>query len=574
MLCDRHLASLRPNRASSTTPLSATIIRLGRLPSHGGAQKLNPILPPSSTSKSVILLLVPPSFFKSAHPLDIVGISDTSSELRSIALRTLVNNPRPREPGSFDVDPGCPIQASHPSPMQPLMPPRQYMPTTYAVFSSPHLDASGNALPHSAPSYDHSSYAHDPYAQFDLSKPVNQFQYMPSGQSGIRRDQDQQGHSQSPQLNNYVLSSSTPTSIYQLPQPQRRDPQQPLLSCKDSSSTPNPGSQSVLRAPKFDRTYTDAIEDELYDESTHNPSPSSTRHDARLPASSFAFQNIPQYHSNLYVDNTTGFTQAGAPSSQESHLLPQPSLDSQQPVSPRLGYDNTFDPLHHSQQISSAAVADSVRRLKAPNRTTVSPREAFLDYPDNADFREKRLFSSSRSPYSNGHDNGEISGPHESESAESTDEDFQVSDSLGPTSSIPMNSAPYLHDPRATSRAPILPATSSRSNSSSTRHSAMRSGDASRGSSNGSESEYNPAASRRAGRSSGRGNTLSKTFSCVDCGKRFDRSQNLQTHRRKLHGKTTGPARLPGFKFSNTSHQCDFVDPTTGKTCNTVFSRP
>ena len=458
--------------------------------------------------------------------------------------------------------------------MHPLMPSRQYMPTTYAVFSSPHLDASGNSLPHSAPPYHQSNYAHRSSAQFDLSKPGNHFQYMPSGQSGNRDGQYQHGHSQSPQLNNYVLSSSTPASIYQLSQPQRRNPQQPLLPREDPSSTPNSGSQSAMRAPKFDRTYTDAIEDELYDESTHNPSPSSSRHDARLPASSFAFQNIQQYDSNLYVDNTTEFPHTGTPSSQECRLLPDPPLDSQQPVAGGLGYDNTFVPLHPSQHISSAAVADSVRRLKAPNRTTVSPREAFLDYPDNADFREKRLFSSSKLPYSNGHGNGEISGPHDSESTESNDEDFQVSDGLGTTSLIPVNSAPYLHDPRATSRASTLPVTSSRSNSASTRYSAMRSGDASQESSNGSESEYDPAASRRAGRSAGRANTLSKTFSCVDCGKRFDRSQNLQTHRRKSHGKATGPARLAGLKLSNTSHQCDFVDPTTGKTCNTVFSRP
>jgi uncharacterized protein YlaI len=104
----------------------------------------------------------------------------------------------------------------------------------------------------------------------------------------------------------------------------------------------------------------------------------------------------------------------------------------------------------------------------------------------------------------------------------------------------------------------------------------MLSGDVSVQSSNSSDSEYDPTttSTRRGSRSSGRTAPLNKTFSCPDCGKRFDKAQPLQTHRRNSHGKGNGPPTLNNHKFSHTSHRCDWVDPNSGKMCNTVFSRP
>jgi hypothetical protein len=459
--------------------------------------------------------------------------------------------------------------------MHSQMPQQQYMSSNYGLFSSPPLHPISNSLPHSAHSflfnsYDRSHYTQKPYAQFDLSRPMNQLQYLPNRQPSNAENSYQSGQSQSPQMNNYALSSSAQMMLYQTPESQRRPPQQPPFLREESSSIPASGQQSAVIVPEFDRTYTDVAEDE-FDETPHNPEPSSNNHKSRLSGSgSFALQNLQKCPSLLYVDNAGGVIHNRTYSEQQS----QPQHNSQQQVTSGLGYRDTYHLLNPSQQISSAAVAASVRRLKPPNRTTVSPREAFLDYPDNADFREKRVFSNSQSPYSNGHGAQEIPDHQESESSGSNEDDFQVSDSMELTSSIPVNLAPYLHGTRTTGRPRAFPATSSRSNSSTAREFGMPSSDASRERSNGSGSEYNPTVSLRAGRSSGRGSTVGRTFPRVDCGKRFDTSRTLQNHRRHSHGKATGPPTLSALKFSNSSHRCEFVDPTTGKTCNTVFSRP
>ena len=224
--------------------------------------------------------------------------------------------------------------------------------------------------------------------------------------------------------------------------------------------------------------------------------------------------------------------------------------------------------------MSSSAVADSVRRLQAPNRTTVSPREAFLDYPDNADFREKKLFSKSVSPYSQGHETPDGNRQESESSCLSTDE-YNGSEGID-NNAMSLNSVPYsIPDSQSTLLPTSLPI-SSRSNSASTRKSGLLSSELSVESSNSSDSEYDPAAStgKRASRSNGRSATLNKTFSCPDCGKRFDKAQPLHTHRRNSHGKGTGSSSLNNQKFSNTSHRCEWMDPSTGKMCNTVFSRP
>ena len=407
-----------------------------------------------------------------------------------------------------------------------------------------------------------------------MSKPVNQFQYIPSPQHNQlqqqqKQQQYQQNHHSSPSVNNF-MSSSYPMNMYPTPELKRHQPSN-SISSDESLPTPAARRRSALTVPKFDRTYTDALEDELYDESSLTfQSVNSQNHTSRHATPNFAFSCANQYPNPVYMDKTI---------SRDGHAVQQQQqyghqLNPNKSISTNMMYSQS-NPTYDTQRLSSSAVADSVRNLQAPNRTTVSPREAFLDYPDNADFREKTMFSKSASPYSHGHEGGDVSIRQESESRLSNDEEYNGSDGLE-NNSMSLSSVPYsvpdLHSHLRPTSLPI----SSRSNSNSTRRSGLLSGDISAESSNSSDSEYDPNATsgRRASRSSGRSATLNKTFFCPDCGKRFDKAQPLQTHRRNSHGKGTGSPNLSNQKFSNISHRCDWVDPTTGKLCNTVFSRP
>ena len=493
---------------------------------------------------------------------------------------------------------------------------QQYIHNDFGMYSAPHMNHHHSAIvqptqPLAFNGYDSSGYPHDPYAQFELSKPMNQFPYMLSQQQQHQHQQQQQEQQQMPQqeqqqqqqqphtqshynqnhlstpsVNNFVFTSF-PQNAYPTPEShKRRQPNTPMSS-DGSAQTPTSGRKAAFRVPKFDRTYTDALEDELYDESSSaSQSVNSQKHDSRQATPSFAF-NTPNH---FYMDKTTGRVNVeGRRDQQHQHqqsTQPQQgqTLNSSNAVPANVIYgqnEQLYDPLGNhqsSQRLSSTAVADSVRRLHVPNRTTVSPREAFLDYPDNADFRERTLFSKSASPYSQTHDPAEVPSHQSSERNLSNEDDYSGSDVLD--NSMSFGSVPYSMADSHPNYQPASIPISSRSNSASTRKSAMLSGDLSGDvsveSSNSSDSEYDPNATstRRGSRSSGRLAPLNKTFSCPDCGKRFDKAQPLQAHRRNSHGKGTGPPLLSSNKFSNTSHRCDWVDPGTGKLCNTVFSRP
>jgi len=473
---------------------------------------------------------------------------------------------------------------------------QQYIHNEFGMYSSPHMNRHHPAVVHPAQplpfnGYDSSTYPHDPYAQFEMSKPVNQFSYMLSPQQQ-QQQQQQQSQAQSqynqsqlstPSVSSNYVFTTFPQNAYPTPENHKRHQLNAPISSDESAQTPTSGRKTAFRVPKFDRTYTDALEDELYDESSStSQSVHSQKHDSRHATTSFAF-NTPNH---FYMDKNAGRihaegrTEQHRPQQQSNQQQEGRSLNNNNSVPVNLMYgqnDQSYDPLgnrQNSQRLSSTAVADSVRRLHVPNRTTVSPREAFLDYPDNADFRERTLFSKSTSPYSQSHDAPDVPSYQGSDSSLSNEDDYSGSDVLD--NSMSFNSVPYpMTDPQSNYHPASIPITS-RSNSASTRKSTMLSGDLSVESSNSSGSEYDPnvTSTRRGSRSSGRLAPLNKTFSCSDCGKRFDKAQSLQAHRRNSHGKGTGPPMLNSHKFSNTSHRCDWVDPTTGKMCNTVFSRP
>ena len=440
----------------------------------------------------------------------------------------------------------------------------------YDMFTSSHLLP--HAVPHSQPlngfSYDASHFPQDPYAQFDLSKPINQFQHIP-----YQHQHQYRNHSPSPSLNQFNLSSF---QNMKPPENGRHGPNSSVSS--EGPPTPQPSS---LRVPKFERTYTDALEDELFDESSSNPSQSGRQTAMpRHPTPNLSYPRMTRFTNPVYADKSSrSSSQNGQPQTPRQHPntpAPNVTYQSNQPNQPNDGYYHPLANQQDSQRLSSTAVAASVRRLHVPNRTTVSPREAFLDFPDNADFREKTLFSKSASPYSQTQEGQEMPQYHERDSSPSLNDEVNINEPKQEAHIPVAPGALYPVSNQRTSAHSLSVPVSSRSTSASTPHSGILSGDMSGESGVSSDSEYDPSATsaRRTSRSSGRSFSIGKAFACVDCGKRFDKSQNLQTHRRNLHGRGTGPPSLSQQKFSGAAHRCDWMDPITGKMCDTVFSRP
>jgi len=82
----------------------------------------------------------------------------------------------------------------------------------------------------------------------------------------------------------------------------------------------------------------------------------------------------------------------------------------------------------------------------------------------------------------------------------------------------------------------------------------------------------------------------SGTYTCTyhGCSLRFETPQKLQKHKREAHRNpsVTAASPQPGVGSAMTSaalaqrnsqagpHKCERINPTTGKPCNTVFSRP
>ena len=73
--------------------------------------------------------------------------------------------------------------------------------------------------------------------------------------------------------------------------------------------------------------------------------------------------------------------------------------------------------------------------------------------------------------------------------------------------------------------------------------------------------------------------TEAGTYSCTyhGCSMRFDSPAKLQKHKRDGHRQSSPGSASPNLTLRNSQagpHRCDRINPSTGKPCNSVFSRP
>lgn len=368
----------------------------------------------------------------------------------------------------------------------------------------------------------------------------------------------------------------------------------------DFKMPPNEARQHTV--PKFERTYTDIAADNFYDPSAVAPSIPQTK-----PAQSSL---LSPYRGNAN-DSVQRALQAAQYARSQSPSGSASRGDSPfRRGSPYRQPSNNFN----SPLVGSAAAtrernnkADAAYAMKSQMQSsqdsepkTISPKDALLDYRESEDDSKVSLFPDSGAEYDTQYNGGEsfrqpTQSSFDTPSSQSYRRDSWVTPQF--TGNFPVSAAPSLQSsssfnfvaPAVQNTMPALPLASTSqyrsapSNMTSTvdqtpefpAHLTSMESSASEAEPSNSQSSdrflHKPAPS---GADSG-------TYSCTyhGCTQRFETPQKLQKHKREGHrsanlGTTMTSAAILERNSQAGPHKCERINPTTGKPCSTVFSRP
>jgi len=326
---------------------------------------------------------------------------------------------------------------------------------------------------------------------------------------------------------------------------------------------------AVTAVPKFDRTMTDVYSDELYSPSFTTASATP----AQMPISpnNDLFIQRVQTANNQHLSAQSPISaspRGRSPFRQGSPLAPLPMDFSS---SLRFGSAQQLREQNKAAQDANAVRQHMVRSADNSAPQTISPKDALLDYHDTDESANFPLF-----PPSSGFDADAITkAVSQSQQAfdpmaMDTSNAFNnfLSSQLPHGLQIPQQ-YPFIAEPRHQSSAPSL-------SNGSLAPSRMSSAEV--------ESIHSNSPQRPAATSADGG-----TYTCTyhGCTLRFETPALLQKHKREGHRQANGltGTRRPdsaGSTGMTTAllnsqagpHRCDRINPSTGKPCNTIFSRP
>ena len=383
-------------------------------------------------------------------------------------------------------------------------------------------------------------------------------------------------------------------------------------------------SRSII--PKFDRTMSDIYQDELYNPDAPTSAPSSqTRNNQSALLSPYrgVFSERLQAANDMRSSSPAhAISRTSSPYRQGSESVAQQYLNGEQPTA-RLA---SAAQIREQQKAESDADAlarhqkPKVSDLDAPS--TISPKEAMLDFTDpdtdpdrsltpiKREVLPNRTYDAQGSSSSFKTANVKRRSPEgnllaEQKQAASTrrqsSSDYSQSNSAQTRSVYAPSSAPI---PQQYPFIPQLPTQSSNMTTLSGRDpefpAPLMSMDSTRSDTTSrSQSGRNDATSNVQQRPS-HPTADTGTYTCTSngCSMRFTTAQKLQKHKREAHRQPTPPsasttanggnspiesAQLSSASGSSSTinrnsqagpHQCRQINPTTGKPCNSVFSRP
>lgn len=353
--------------------------------------------------------------------------------------------------------------------------------------------------------------------------------------------------------------------------------------------------------PKLDRTISDIYQDELYNPSFSQPAPQQMTQQQQQQAFSSAYLQPHQHqqqHPNMVNERLQAANQARSAS--------PGNLDKLRAVSPfrhgspfATGSSAYGQSSSHMQSAADTrrqqkAVADAVALQQHRSRandsqpTTISPKDAVLDYKQDPDDVNIPLFPQSQTSQPLQHSQAPSYAPHTANHRQSqfsmpqTTFDFTQPSHLshdaryGPVSFQPMNSSQGSQAESQTLDFPahLVSMETSKSEDVDDDDDAEDDDD----DDDDDDAVFDDSIQRPA-----RTTADSGTYTCTyhGCQERFESPARLQKHKREDH-RSTGHGGPPPPSASPSAptmtqagpHRCDRINPQTGKPCATIFSRP
>lgn len=353
-----------------------------------------------------------------------------------------------------------------------------------------------------------------------------------------------------------------------------------LTAVDEITDLPSLNTAAIHTVPKLDRTMTDIYSDELY-----NPNFSITSMSPSQPSQTTMSPNHEVFAQRLQAANSQHLSATHSPVSisrgrspfrQGSPLAPAPAQDFPQQQTANHMRFNTAQHMREKRKAEQDA-AQALRQAMAQPSTstgtpqTISPKDAVLEFNDGDNSNNFPLFSSQDST---GFDASQMSKstPQTNNfgglSLDTSSFDNYLTSQLSSGGMQLPQQYPFVakHRPHSS-----LPSVSNGSYSVSSRISSSTSA------SPVSSALGSPQRPDAVGADGG-------TYTCTyhGCTMRFESPTLLQKHKREGHRQAHGlnglrrPEAVPA-SFLNTQagpHKCERINPSTGKPCNTVFSRP
>ncbi|KAF2100584.1 hypothetical protein NA57DRAFT_28286, partial [Rhizodiscina lignyota] len=368
------------------------------------------------------------------------------------------------------------------------------------------------------------------------------------------------------------------------------------------------------QVPKLERTMTDIYSDELF-----NPTPTSQPPTSQNMKTSKNLSLLSPYHNAMMSERLQQANQARSQSPTSTGyraLSPfrQSSPFMQQP--PQVRFQSAQQVREH-QKAEAEANAMQRRNMAGQQNIepkTISPKDAVLDYQENEEDAKMPLFpqddGSNFSAYSGNTFQGDTPAKFDN-TADSSYGSLGVGGVHAWPSSIGQSSASYSATastaPPQSQQFSFAPASVPGAFHSLPSNSSYSTGNMSEDtpefpahltSMESSASEAPPQSSSNSNHvdASKPSSTLADTgtYTCTyhGCTQRFETPQKLQRHKREAHRQnvqsqqTVPHVTTPGVGSGMTSaallarnsqagpHKCERINPTTGKPCNTIFSRP